>query len=218
MKFAYLALFGTALGSLYAAPILSCPVTVAQCNGNEYAVTELSNIGNTYQLELDIHVLATYTGNQFTDLVNAVQLKNFASGTITNASVVSAPGGLSLWNPLSPNELSANACDGGSTGAPRMCDQAKSPSLGAAFGLGDTLSWVFQFDTTGTLNTTAEIKYIYVTSGGDKIGSLGSYAIGIQNSSVPEPLSMSLVGGGLVALGLLRRRRRCSGDKTNPIG
>ncbi|MBZ5676059.1 MAG: PEP-CTERM sorting domain-containing protein [Acidobacteriia bacterium] len=218
MKFSCLALFVTAWGSLYAAPILSCPVTVAQCNGNEYAVSELSNIGNTYQLELDIHVLATYTGNQFTDLVNALQLKNFASGTITNTSVVSAPGGLGLWNPLLPNELSANACDGGSTGAPRMCDQAKSPSLGAAFGLGDMLSWVFQFDTTGTLNSTAEIKYLYVTSSGDKVGSLGSYAIGIQSSPVPEPVSMSLVGGGLVVLGLLRRKRRSFHNKTNPRG
>jgi hypothetical protein len=206
MKLSGFALFFAALGSLYASPVLSCPVTVAQCNGNEYAVTELSNVGNTYQLELDIHILATYTGNQFTDLINAVQFKNFASGTISNASMVSAPGGLSLWNPLSLNELSANACDGGSIGAPRMCDQAKSPSLGAAFGLGDTLSWVFQFDTTGTLNSTAEIKYIYVTSGGDKIGSLGSFPIQIQ-SSVPEPLTFSLVGGGLLALGLFRRRR-----------
>jgi len=207
MKFSCLALFVTALGSLYASPILSCPVTVAQCNGNEYAVTELSHTGNTYQLELDIHVLSTYTGNQFTDLINAVQLKDFASGTITNASIVSAPGGLSDWNSLSPDELSANACDGGSGGTVRMCDQAKSPSLGMAFGLGDTLSWVFQFDTTGTLNSTAEIKFLYVTSSGDKVGSLGSYAIGIQNSSVPEPVTFSLVGGGLVALGLLRRRR-----------
>jgi hypothetical protein len=182
-------------------------VTVAQCNGNEYAVSELGNIGNTYQLELDIHVLSTYSGNQFTDLVNAVQLKNFASGTITNTSIVSAPSGLSLWNPLSPNELSTNGCDGGSSGTVRLCDQAKSPSLGAAFGLGSTLSWVFQFDTTGSLNGTAELKYLYVTSAGDKVGSLGSYDIGIQTSAVPEPVSLSLVGGGLVALGLLKRRR-----------
>ncbi len=207
MKFSCLALLVAGLGSLQASPILSCPVTVATCNGNEYAVSELSNIGNTYQLELDIHVLSTYSGNQFTDLVNAVQLKNFASGTITNTSIVSAPGGLGVWNPLSPNELSANACDGGSSGTVRMCEEAKAPSLGAAFGLGSTLSWVFQFDTTGSLNSTAELKYLYVTSGGDKVGSLGSYDIGIQTSTVPEPVSLSLVGGGLVALGLLRRRR-----------
>ena len=207
MKFSCLALFVSALGALQASPILSCPVTVVKCNGNEYAVSVLSNIGNTYQLELDIHVLSTYTGNQFTDLVNAVQLKNFASGTITNTSIVSAPGGLSLWNPLSPNELSAGGCDGGSSGTVRMCDQAKSPSLGAAFGLGDTLTWVFQFNTTGSLNSTAEIKYLYVDSSGTKVGDLGSYSIGIQNNAVPEPVSLSLVGGGLVLLGLLRRRR-----------
>ena len=143
MKFSCIALFAMALGSLQASPLLSCPSTNVKCNGNEYAVFELSQVGNTFQLELDIHVLSTYTGNQFTDLVNSVQLKNFASGTITNTSIVSAPGGLSLWNPLSPNELSANACDGGSSGTVRMCEEAKSPSLGAAFGLGSTLPGYF---------------------------------------------------------------------------
>jgi|SRR5665213_539161 len=208
MKFSCIALFVTALGSLQASPLFSCPATVTQCNGNEYAVSLLSNVRNTYQLELDIHVLNTYTGNQFTDLVNAVQLKNFASGTITNTSIVSAPGGLSLWNPLSRDELSANACDGGSNGTVRMCEQAKSPSLGAAFGLGSTLSWVFQFDTTGSLNSTAELKHLYVDTQGSKVGDLGSYNIGIQTNVVPEPVSLSLVGGGLVVLGLLRRRPR----------
>jgi len=208
MKFSYLALFVSALGALQASPVLSCPVTETQCNGNEYAVSLLSNLGSTYQLQLDIHVLNTYTGNQFTDLIQAVQLKNFASGTITNASIVSAPGGLSLWNPLSPNELSTNGCDGGSNGAVRMCAEAKSPSPGAAFGLGDTLTWIFQFDTTGSLNSTAELKYLYVNTQGEKVGDLGSYAIGIQTSTVPEPVSLSLVGGGLIAFGLIKRRRK----------
>lgn len=206
MKLSVLVLFAAALGSLQASPVLSCGSTTAECNGNEYAVYELSNIGNTYQLELDIHVLSTYTGNQFTDLVNAVQLKNFASGTITNASIVSAPGGLSLWNPLSPNELTGTGCNGGSNGAVRLCEQAKSPSLGASFGLGTTLSWVFQFDTTGSLNSTADLKYLYIDSQDNKVGNLGS-PIGIQTSSVPEPVSLSLVGIGLVGIGLIGRRR-----------
>ena len=206
MKLFYFALPLLALGSLQGSPILSCPVTLDQCNGNEYAVFQVGHTGNTFQLELDIHVLSTYTGNQFTDLVNAVQLKSFASGTITNVSVTSAPGGVSQWN-LLPNELSANGCDGGSGGTVRMCDQAKSPSLGAAFGLGDTLKWVFQFDTTGSLNSTAELKYLYVDSQGKKVGSLGSYNIAIQSSS-PEPLSLSLVGTGLIVLASLKLRKR----------
>jgi len=185
---------------------------LVQCNGNEYAVSQLSHVGNTFQLELDIHILSTYTGDQFTDFVNAVQLKNFAGGTITGTSIVSAPGGLSLWN-LVPNELSANGCAGGSSGTVRMCGEAKSPSLGAAFGLGDTLTWVFQFQTTGSLNSTAELKYLYVDSEGEKVGSLGSYDIGIQteknlSAAVPEPVSLSLVGTGLFAIGWLRRRRQ----------
>jgi hypothetical protein len=109
--------------------------------------------------------------------------------------------------------LNAGGCAGGSGGTVRMCDQAKSPSLGAAFGVGDTLSWVFRFDTTGSLNSTAELKYRYLDSEGGKVGSLGSYNIAIQpgkgtNSTVPEPVSLSLVGVGLIAIGWLRRRRR----------
>jgi hypothetical protein len=210
MRLTYFALAALALGTLQGSPILSCPATLEECNGNEYGVSELSQVGNTFQIELDIHVLSTYTGNQFTDLVNAVQLKSYASGTITNTSLVSAPGGLSFWNLLSPDELNANGCDGGSSGTVRLCAEAKSPSLGAAFGLGDTLTWVFQFDTTGSLNSTTELKYRYVDSDGDKIGSLGSFNIGPQIPTVdsPEPLSLSLVGTGLLAMGLLKRRRR----------
>lgn len=209
MRIPYFALPLIALGTLRGSPILSCPVSLDQCNGNEYAVSELSQVGDTFQIELDIHVLSTYTGNQFTDLVNAVQLKSYASGTITNTSLVSAPGGASNWV-LLPNELSANGCDGGSSGTVRLCAEAKSPSLGAPFGLGDTLSWVFQFDTTGSLNSTAELKYLYVDSEGDKVGSLGSYDIGLQIPTVnnPEPFSLSLVGTGLFVIGFLGRRRR----------
>ena len=72
MRLPCFALSLIALGSLQGSPILSCPATLTECNGNEYAVSELSSIGNTFQLELDIHILSTYTGNQFTDLVNAV--------------------------------------------------------------------------------------------------------------------------------------------------
>jgi hypothetical protein len=192
-----------------ATPIYSCGDASA-CNGNEYALVVDSLGGNTFQLTLDIHVLGTYTGTKWTDLVNSVEIKDFTSGTLSNISLVSAPGGLSLWNNPVGNELNANGCAGGSAGN-RLCVEAKSPSLGAAFTVGDVLAWTFQFDSTADVGTTTHIKYRYVSAKGKKVGSLGSWDITDQGKGkqppVPEPVSATLVGVGLLSLGCFFRRK-----------
>ena len=66
-------------------------------------------------MELDIEVLSTYTGNKWTDVVDAVALKDFNSGSYSNFSLVSAPDGVSNWN-LSQNELNAKGLMGGNSG------------------------------------------------------------------------------------------------------
>ena len=44
-------------------------------NGNEYRLFEISHVGNTYQFEFDIHVLSTYSGNKWIDVVDSFTLK-----------------------------------------------------------------------------------------------------------------------------------------------
>ena len=200
--FALLLLFS---GNSQAIPITYSCTAGADCNGNAYAVWVKSHVGDTYQLELDIEVLNTYTGNHWTDVVDAVALKNFNTGSYSNFSLVSAPVGVSNWD-LSQKELTANGLTGGNSGG--LGAESKEPGYWGAplLGPGTVLSWVFQFDTTSPLNNTAHIKYLYETSGDNKIGSLGSWDI--PTTSVPEPTTLLLLGSGLIGLVALGRKRR----------
>ena len=193
----------------FAGPLFGCTAGT-DCNGNAYAVSVVSHVGNTYQLELDIQVLPTYTGNQWTDTVEAVALKDFVSA-FSNFSLVSAPGGVGSWT-LNQHELDANGCQNGNSHG--LCAVAEP---GPGFTSGDILSWVFQFDTLDFLNTTSHIKYEYEDASGKKIGSLGSWDIVIQDCTgrtctplqqAPEPQTLALLGLGLLALAFGQRKRK----------
>lgn len=202
---ALLAVFALASPAL-ASPIFSCP-SPADCNGNLYAVSAVNTTGNTWQLTVDIQVTNGYTGNQFTDLVDAISINGFAS-SYSNFSLLSDPGG--TWDYI-PGGLDANGCNGNGAFECVQADTlASAAPLGAA---GNVLEWVFQFDTT-SLSDTTHLKYLYVDTNGTKIGSLGSFDIDTQTGGggggtlggpTPEPITFALVGGALVALGLLRR-------------
>lgn len=204
--------------------LYSCPSS-SDCNGNLYAVSAFNLTGNTWQIFVDIDVTSSYTGNIATDAVDALAIGSFAN-SYTDFSLSSNPGS----NPpdwlLEAGGLNASGCDGAGNPyqcvyAPSMADAAKLTSAGTI------LEWSFQLDTTSLGSAVSctenpgdigclDLKYHYINSAGDKVGSLGSFAIDIQpgdggggglGGQMPEPMTFVLAGAGLLGLGFLRRQR-----------
>lgn len=209
-------LFGPVLASFLALAFVAQPARAdiayscgTGCNGNEYAVWLVSQSESTYVLQLDIKVTADYTGNQWTDVVNAVGLKNFTASSFTNFSLLDAPGGTDKWDLALPGELNATGCrEKEELDEFRFCAEADSTAsyTGASFSSGVVLSWRFQFDSLFGLNPTAHIKYLYNDSAGKKVGDLGSWDTPIQH--VPEPASILGLGTFLFLIGSKLRRKR----------
>jgi PEP-CTERM motif len=195
----------------------SCPVDTDTCNGNLYQWDVTDNGGGSFTGTFSILVTSDYTGNQFTDVIAAVQLKNFADAfDFSTVNLTSAPGTVGDWLPASDMELSANGCDGGVSGG--VCFGWTGSGEGVGFTDGDILTWVFNFEAD-SVDGGAHVKYLYIDPLNEKctgpptnqtcvvvpkkIGSLGSF-------DIPEPSTLTLMGLGLVLLGALGMSRRWS--------
>jgi hypothetical protein len=171
-------------------------------------------------LDVGIQVTSGYTGNT-TDFLDGLAITPDNQGSSAGARLTGQPGG--IWN-LQSGGLNASGCDG--AGAPSICAGAVGMgtnlfTYSAGTFIPKALTW--QFTITGTppsLGDTVYINYRYINNLGNNVGGLGSFDVGIQciggkgcistsngeASTVPEPGTWALLGGGLIGLYFIRRR------------
>lgn len=149
--------------------------------------------GNVLTLEIDA---AGRNGDWATATeMGALQIKDI--GTWTSLTFT-GPGLANTWT-LSPNELNADGCTGGSSGVQRAC------MSGAHIPLTDDM--VFTFTFTGGVQdlSNPHIKVNFFETGAtDKVGSQLSKNV----PAIPEPSTYAMLLGGLGILALARRNVR----------
>ncbi len=227
-KLVFLGLIGILGTGAVQATVFTCP-DPTKCNGNTFAVSTANLGSDLFAITVAIDTTG-YTGGAPAGL-GAIGIKSFTNSATYDLAGFMTTGGdvanSSVPWILEKSELNANGCgDSPAAGAARFCASNITPFR---FTAGDILNFVFkvQLPSGGTINNTVHLKYLFLEQdidagtriGGSeyiddwkKAGSLGSFDIangggtGVSEEGVPEPSTFALLGGSLVALGLLRRR------------
>ncbi len=196
---------GLAAGSASADPIgPDCGTCQGSIYWLEYGGSPISTTSTTETFRITLTIdTSGYNGGGI--LLNAVAVK--VSSNLLSMSLFDAPGGAGAWTTWMGG-LNASGCSGSGSGF----DCAYAGNTGVPVPTGSAYSWVFDLEmNTGTLFTTmnsSSIKARYVDGNNVKVGALVSENITLQvNEQIPEPTSAALLGGGLLALGIARRRR-----------
>jgi hypothetical protein len=179
---------GTCQGSIYELTYDPTPIATT-------ATTETWRI--TYTIDT-----SGYSGTGV--YINTVALK--VSSSFVDATLVTAPGGVPLWNEMSGG-LNAAGCSGSGSGYDCVAFHAVitlAPSVP-----GGTYTWVFEIELeNGGLLTGADeasVKARYVSSTGLKVGALVSENITL---GIPEPGTALLLAGPALVAGRRRSRTR----------
>ncbi|MBA5689420.1 PEP-CTERM sorting domain-containing protein [Rugamonas apoptosis] len=196
----------TAGSLLLAAGLIAAPLSAhASLTFQGVTFTFTQSAANVLTLEIDA---AGRTGDWATATnIGLIQVKDIGSFTTAALSGEAGPPNTtaaSLWT-FSPNELNANGCDGGSSGAQRACFFA--PDTSKRIGLADDMIFHFTY-TGGTQNfSDPHLKLgFYNGNGEDKVGSLLS--MNIPLNPVPEPETWGMFMMGLGILAFLARPRK----------
>jgi hypothetical protein len=185
--------------------------TCGTCQGSIYTLENLGLVtdlytadgsADTWRIALTIDT-SDYTGTGIR--IDEVAVK--VSSSVNSATLVSAPGGVALWQ-LVTGGLNANGCSGSGSGF--ECSDWIVGSLGGAVIPGPLLTWVFDVDVSSPLLTAtnqASIKARYVDANNVKVGALVSENITL-GTPVPEPATFGLLALGFSVVAARRRRAR----------